>query len=125
MSTTFDIGELERELARLAARPDRSHLAVVVPIAPGMRELASAAIAEGPPFDPRAAGIDFHQVLLTDREAIFVFGLAPGEDHLERLLASEDLWAVVHWWERIADGPPQLAQVAYEWRAGDAPPATA
>jgi len=117
MSTRFDIGELGHELAALAARHDLKHVAVVVPLAPGTREMAFDAIAEGPPFDPREVGIDFHQVLLTDREAIFVFGLTAGVETLERILASEDLWSVVSWWERIAGGRPQVAHVAYEWRA--------
>lgn len=80
----------------------------MVPLAPGKREMAYEAIAEGPPFDPRAVGIDFHQVLLTDREAIFIFGVTKGPESLERILASEDFWSVASWWEHVA----------YEWRAG-------
>jgi hypothetical protein len=117
MSTRFDISQLSHELTALAAHHDVKHLAVIVPLAPGTREMAYDAIAEGPPFDPRAVGIDFHQVLLTDTEAIFVFGLTAGAETLERILASEDFWSVVGWWERIADGRPRLAHVAYEWRA--------
>ena len=117
MSTKFDIGDLEHELAALASRPHLSRIAIVVPIAPGMRELASAAIAEGPPFDPTTVGVESHQVLLSDREAIFIFGLEGGPEILERVLASDDFWATVQFWERIADGRPKLADVVYEWHA--------
>jgi hypothetical protein len=118
MSTTFDIGEVEHELAALASHPNLKHIALVVPLAPGMREMARAAVAEGPPFDPRDVGIVFHHVLLTDHEAIFVFGLDDGVASLERILASDDFWVTVGWWETVASGRPQLAEMAYEWHAG-------
>jgi hypothetical protein len=117
MAIKFDIGDLERELATLISRADLKHVAFVVPLAPGMRDMASRALAEGPPFEPGDAGVDFHQVLLTDDEAVFVFGLEHGPESLERVLASEDFWSVVSWWEHIAAGRPRLAEVAYEWRA--------
>jgi hypothetical protein len=117
MSIKFDIGELEHELGALTSRSDLEHIAFVVPLARGMREMAAAALAEGPPFDPEEAGIRFHQVLLTDQEAVFVFGLENGPASLERILARDDFWAVVGWWEHVAGGRPRLAEVAYEWPA--------
>jgi hypothetical protein len=118
MTMRFDIGELEHELTALAAQHDPKHVAVIVPLAPGMREMASAAIAEGPPFEPGALGIVHHQILLTDEEAIFSFTLDQGAQTLERMLADEEFWGVVRWWERVAGGRPRLATVAYEWHAG-------
>ena len=79
--------------------------------------MARDAIAEGPPFEPRAVGLTFHEVLLTDSETIFVFGLEHGAESLERILADEDFWSVVRWWETVADGRPRLAEVVFEWRA--------
>lgn len=117
MSTKFDIGDLEHELAALVSHPHLKHLAFVMPLAPGMRDMAREAVAEGPPFEPRDFGIVFHQVLLTDREAIFVFGLDDGAASLERILASDDFWVTVRWWETVANGRPQLAEMAYEWHA--------
>jgi hypothetical protein len=117
MTIKFDIGEMEHELAQLTSRHDLKHVAFVVPLAPGKRAMAAAALAEGPPFDPEDAGIGFHQVLLTDQEAVFVFGLEKGAESLERILARDDFWAVVGWWEHVAGGRPRLAEVAYEWRA--------
>lgn len=118
MATTFDISDLAHDLAKLTARHDLKHVAFVVPLAAGMRDMASRAVAEGPPFAPPDAGIDFHQVLLTDYEAIFVFGLKDGPATLERILAAEDFWNVVGWWEHVAAGRPRLAEVAFEWHAG-------
>lgn len=117
MSTNFDISELEHELAALSRRPHLRRVAIVVPLAPGMRDMARSAIAEGPPFDPDEVGVDFHEVLLTERDAIFVFGLRDGPAGLERILASDDFWSVVRWWERVAGGRPYVADVAYDWHA--------
>ena len=118
MTTKFDISELEHELAKLTPRHDPKHIAFVVPIDPELRGMALAALAEGPPFDPADVGVDFHQVLLSGNEAIFVFGLEEGPASLERILAREDFWSVVSWWEHIAAGRPRIAEVAYEWRKG-------
>jgi hypothetical protein len=117
MSTKFDIGDLDHELAGLRAHPNLNRIAFVVPLAPGMRKLAADAVAEGPPFNPLDVGISSHEVLLSEREAIFVFELEAGVDSLERILASDEFWTVVGWWEHIADGRPQIAEVAYEWHA--------
>jgi len=117
MSTSFDVSELSHELAQLRSHPHLRTFAVVVPIAPERRELAQAAIAEGPPFDPAAAGLARHEILLTGDEAIFLFELADGADSIERILASEDFWSVVPWWEDIAIGRPRLAASTYAWIA--------
>jgi hypothetical protein len=123
MSTTFDAGELSHELQALLARPHLRKLAIVLPLGPGASEFVHDLLAEGPPFDPRAAGVTTHEVLLTHDEAIFVFGLADGPQTLERILGDEDFWTVVSSWERVAGGRPRLAEVAYDWRAADEPPA--
>ena len=46
-----------------------------------------ALLADGPPFDPEALGLDRHQVFLTATEAIFVFESELGASALEPLLA--------------------------------------
>jgi hypothetical protein len=115
MSMTFDIAEVSRELDRLLAHPNLHKLAIVLPLDPGKRELARAYLDEGPPFDMRAAGVDAHEVFLTDAEAIFVFGVPQGPSTLERILADEDFWSVVSAWEQIAAGRPRIASVAFDW----------
>jgi hypothetical protein len=118
MSMTFDVAAVAHELDRLAANPHIHKLALVLPLDLGKRDVARAYLDEGPPFDLTAAGIDAHEVFLTDEEAIFVFGVPDGPQTLERILADEDFWSVVASWEHIAAGPPRVARVAYDWRAG-------
>ena len=116
MATKFDVGELSGELAKLRSRPQLHKIAFVLPIAAGEREVARAFLEEGPPFDLETLGFDNHEVLLTDSEVIFIFGSPAGVDALDQILESEDFWDVVGSWERIADGRPRVAEVAYSWR---------
>jgi hypothetical protein len=117
MSMTYDVAAVARELDRLLANPHVHKLAIVLPLELGMRDVARDYLDEGPPFDLTAAGVDAHEVFLTDEEAIFVFGVPEGPKTLERILADEEFWSVVSSWEHIAGGPPRLASVAYDWRA--------
>jgi hypothetical protein len=119
MTASFDMAELSHELAELGARAHLRRIAVVVPLDPLHADMARAAIAEGPPFDPRALGLRRHEVLLREDEAIFVFDLADEPAALERVLDSEDFWSVIHWWEKIARDRPRFAEVAYVWDATD------
>ena len=113
---TFDVADVARQLDRLLAHPHLHKLAIVLPLDPGKREVARAYLDEGPPFDLRAAGVDSHEVFLTDAEVIFTFGIPEGPATLERILADEDFWSVVSAWEQIAAGPPRIASVAFDWR---------
>jgi hypothetical protein len=115
MSITFDVADVSRELDRLLAHPHVHKLAMVLPLEAGKREVARAYLDEGPPFDLRGAGIESHEVFLTNAEAIFVFGIPQGPATLERILSDEDFWSVVSSWEHIAAGPPRLASVAFDW----------
>jgi hypothetical protein len=78
----------ERLAAVLLAAPTR--VVVVLPLQPGARERVRALLAEGPPFDPEAAGLDRHQVFLTDREGVFLFEAAR-PSVIGRLAGTEDL----------------------------------
>ena len=119
MATTFDVAQLGHELAKLQAHPHVRKVVFVLPLAEGMRDAARDFLAEGPPYDAAKAGIDAHEVFLTDREAVFVFSTPQGPRTLDEILADEDFfWTVVASWEHIASGPPQLAETAFDWRAG-------
>lgn len=111
----FDVGEISEELARLRGHHHLRRVAFVLPLLPGTRDVARAFIAEEPPFDAEAVGIDSHEVLLTENEAIFVFGTPDGVDTLERILSDEEFWLLVKSWEKIAAGRPRIAEVAYSW----------
>jgi hypothetical protein len=115
MTIKFDVAELSSELAGALSHPHAHRIAIVLPIMPGARQTVHDLLEEGPPFNLRDAGITSHEVLVSDQEAIFVFGLRDGPRSLERVLADEDFWTVVGPWEHLAAGPPRLAHVAYDW----------
>jgi hypothetical protein len=117
MSTTFDIADVSKQFDHLRAHPHIRKFAVVLPLAAGMRDVAREFLSEGPPYDFEAAGIDSHEVVLSDEEAVFIFGTPEGPAALERILADEDFWAVVSSWEHIAAGPPRAAEIAFDWSA--------
>ena len=88
---------------------------VVAPLRDGAREVARMLLEAGPPFDPAAAGLTAHRVLLTEHEVIFVF---EGEDAaaiVEDLVGHAEVWeAATEWRDWLADRP-RVAEVAYEW----------
>ncbi len=120
MAIKFDVGELEHELAALRSHPHLHAIAVVLPLVAGTRDVAQAIIEEEPPFDIEALGLVRHEVLLTDREAIFVFETRAELPTLEKILSEEDFWLLVRSWEKIASDRPRLAEIAYSWRSTEA-----
>lgn len=93
--------------------PER--VVVVAPLRDGAREVARMLLEAGPPFDPAGVGLTAHSVLLTEREAIFVF---EGEDAaavVEDLVGHAEVWeAATEWREWLAERP-RIAETAYEW----------
>jgi hypothetical protein len=121
MTGGFDVTALTKGIDRLRVEGRaRRCLAVVLPLKEGMSEVVREYVAEGPPFDPALAGLDRHQVLVTDREAIFFFESEGGLETLERILAEPDFWDVVAAWEHATDGPPRVADEIYRWPERDA-----
>jgi hypothetical protein len=105
--------ELAEQVAELRlAAPWRATL--IVPLKEGalarVRELAG----QGPPFDPANTPLTRHQLLLTEREAIFVFE-AQGDAGLAAVLGQLDVWAAAVAWQDLVEGPPRMAEVAYSW----------
>jgi len=87
---------------------------VVVPLKAGVRDRVRELLETGPPFDPEAAGLDRHQVFLTDQEAVFLFE-APDQSTLDRLARSPRVrWAATAWREYLG-GRMRRAEVAYSW----------
>ncbi len=88
---------------------------VVAPLREGTREVARMLLEEGPPFDPAAVGLHAHEVLLTEREAIFVFEGADASVVVEELVGRAEVWqAATAWREWLAD-KPRVAESAYVW----------
>lgn len=90
-------------------------LAVVLPIREDTREQALALLAGGPPFDPARAGLDRHEVFVTDRELVFLFESAGGTATLERLLSRPELWRAALSWRNVIAAPPRIAELGYSW----------
>jgi hypothetical protein len=110
------ISELAEHLAALHLGEEQSlsRVVVVLPLKEGVQERAAAVLEQGPPFDPEQAGLERHQVFLTDREAIFVFEAEAG-DALDRLVKDTTLWGAAAAWKELVAGPPRLAEEAFSW----------
>ena len=109
------IAELSHQLATLIGAPEPADRAViVVPLREDAREEAAALIRSGPPFDLQGAGLDRHEVYLTEREAIFVFEGDPSAlgDHLAE-------WSVfrkaVAAWRPLVDGQARYGDPVFTW----------
>ena len=108
------IGELTDRITALQ-RSNASHrAAVVLPLFRGSSDVAARLLADGPPFDPDALGLERHSVYLTDDEVVFIFEWR-GDTSLESLLAQPGVWDVASAWTALAAGPPRLAGPAYTW----------
>jgi hypothetical protein len=90
---------------------------VVVPLRPGAREQIRSLLDEGPPFDPEAAGLERHEVFLSDEEAIFLFE-AVNQSVLDRLARSTKLRVAAVAWEEYVAGGLRLADLCYSWNRG-------
>jgi hypothetical protein len=105
--------ELVEQVAELRlAAPWRATL--VVPLKEGSLARVRELVAQGPPFDPAITPLTRHQLLLTEREAIFVFE-AVGDAGLGAVLGQFDVWTAAVAWQDLVEGPPRLAEVAYSW----------
>lgn len=115
MTATLDIAKLAERVVALGRTGSPARFAVVVPLVEGWSEVAHEYLAEGPPFDPGAIGLDSHQVFLTEAEAIFVFESAGGAEAFERILAEPEFWDALTAWRRCAAGEPRLGTAVYSW----------
>jgi hypothetical protein len=110
------ISELAEHLAalHLGEEPSLNRVVVVLPLKEGTHDRAAVVLEHGPPFDPERAGLDRHQVFLTDREAIFVFE-AEAADAVDRLVKDTTLWGAAATWKELVAGPPRVADEAFSW----------
>jgi hypothetical protein len=110
------ISELAEHLATLHLGEEQalSRVVVVLPLKEGAQDRAAAVLEQGPPFDPKQAGLERHQVFITDREAIFVFE-ADAADAVDRLVKDMTLWGAAAAWKDLVAGPPRLAEEAFSW----------
>lgn len=98
-------------------------IVVVARLTEGACERVRALLAQGPPFDPQASGLERHEVLLTDDTVIFLFEGRQTYQAVERLMQEPDLWKAATDWSACLTGRPQLADIAFSWTREGATPA--
>jgi hypothetical protein len=86
------LGELNQLLAAAIASDEPQLVGIVVPLRKRAHEDAAALIEQGPPFDLEALGIERHDVLLSEREAIFVFEGRQLDEMMQRLVRDPSVW---------------------------------
>lgn len=121
-SVAMQAGILQEIIHRLAelklTAPKRA--TVVIGLKEGASDQVRRLVAQGPPFDLATTALIHHQLLLTDREAIFVFETSAAGG-LAALLSQVDVWAAAAAWRDLIDDPPRLAEMVYSWERADAP----
>jgi hypothetical protein len=104
------LNELAQLLAQLCAtRTCMEQVAVVLPLKPDALETARTLVAEGPPFDLEEAGIEEHEVFLTECEAVFVFEGENACESARRFTQESAVWVAADHWAACLAGPPRLA----------------
>ena len=106
------------DLLALLVRKESERLERVIVIAKlkeGVLDQARALIAEGPPFDPRAIGLERKEVLLTSDAVVFLFEGREIRELVQRLIQEPGLWEAAVDWDACLTGRPQLADIAYSW----------
>jgi hypothetical protein len=88
---------------------------VVAPLAEGAREVARMLLESGPPFDPADVGLEAHEVLLTEREAIFIFEGEDAAEVVEELVGRAEVWQAATAWRGWLTDRPRIAEIAYSW----------
>jgi hypothetical protein len=121
--STIGLGILTElaELLGTAIANQRSQpplVAIVLPLRKRAAARAVALIEAGPPFDLEALGVERHDVLLSDREAIFVFEGPRLDETVERLVRDPSVWRAASGWARVIAGPPRLAEERFGWQSG-------
>jgi hypothetical protein len=126
---TAVLHELTDLVSTLTARGARRvEVAVAVSFDPMRRDRVREVIAEGPPFDPAALGLQRHEVYLGEREAFFVLSGPHAEQTLERAIREPGFWRAGLVWRRLLVGQPRVVdagrdvrgELVYRWE-GPAP----
>jgi hypothetical protein len=95
-------------------------IAVTARLKPDASQRAAELIAQGPPFDPEAAGFERHSVYLSHGEVVFVFEGPQVEWLLDELVSPDPDASAFRAWEPLIDGIPRIARETYFWERGAA-----
>ena len=93
-------------------------LAIVARLKSGAEARAAELIAEGPPFEPDATGLERHAVYLSAGEVVFVFEGREVEWIVEQLVDDPLQWLAAEAldeWRPLVEGEPRIARPAYAW----------
>ncbi|MGZ4417758.1 MAG: hypothetical protein ACXVRV_06245 [Gaiellaceae bacterium] len=114
------LGELNELLGRAIAKKQSQPqvVGIVVPLRKRALADAAALIEQGPPFDLEALGVERHDVLLSEHEALFLFEGMRLDETMERLVRDPSVWQAASGWARVIAGPPRLAEQRFGWQSG-------
>lgn len=112
------LGELNKLLAAAIASGQPQLVGIVLPLRKRALAEAAALIEQGPPFDLEALGVERHDVLLSEREVIFLFEGAQLAEAMQRLVRDRSVWQAASGWSRVIAGPPRLAEQRFGWHSG-------
>jgi hypothetical protein len=112
------LGELNQLLATAIASGQPQLVGIVVPLRKRALADAAALIEQGPPFDLAALGIERHDVLLSEREVIFLFEGAQLAETMQQLLRDPSVWQAASGWSRLIAGRPRLTEQRFGWQSG-------
>ena len=93
-----------------------TRIAFTARIRTGQRDRLAAMLAEGPPFDPSAAGFTRHWVYLGDDDVVFVFEGPDPLTAVRRLSAERELLRKTVRMAGLVHAPHFLGEV-YAWEA--------
>jgi hypothetical protein len=97
-------------------------VAIIARLKSGAHEEALKLIAEGPPFDLGATGLERHSVYASVTEVVFVFE-GPDVEWLLSDLTDDSVTDPHHWslheafdrWRALVEGRPRFASEQYFW----------
>jgi hypothetical protein len=112
------LAEVNELLVAAIANEQPQLIGIVVSLREGARAEAATLIEQGPPFDLAALGIERHLVLLSPREAIFLFEGGRLSEMIEELVRDVAAWQAASGWTGVIAEPPRLAEQRFSWHSG-------
>jgi hypothetical protein len=109
------LGELNELLLAAIASEQPQLVGIIAPLRKRALAEAAALIERGPPFEFAALGVERHDVLLSEREVIFLFEGRQLDETMQRLVRDPSVWQAASGWSRVIAGPPRLAEQRFGW----------
>jgi hypothetical protein len=113
----FELADLVAELSS-EQRAYEGRVGVVLPLRRGTAARARELVSSGPPFDVERAGLDAHEVFVSDREVVFLFEGGHAREVVEQLLRDPRVLREAARWRECLAGRPRIAEATYAWQRG-------